>query len=456
MSYGVKVQISNQTYNPVTLKVTLLADSNWESATQNTPLQLNGVRLDPNSSTAAVHVEVANSQAVALFQVDFVRDDGVVITTVADANAAARGRLRKGRLPSYQPGDIQAFQVLEAQYAALDDSGFPNLCVALLPKIDTRTWMSRLRDDLHLFQLTIPGTHDTGADLNIIPGSRCQDLSIAEQLDAGVRFLDVRLSTDYPLQIIHGASQTEKYYRDDCCVPIAEFLKYRGPDETVLLCVGQDSAGNFHRSVLQILENTLDGYFGGKGKDHMVTDEVPGPLGSLRGKVVLLRRYDIDAASKSAGFNQPCVQLKKFESYDGSKTYDWPDNSDTFEDTGGSGNNAVVWQVGGRQPFAIQDYYSLLESKWKNKVALIEKYIDSAATNFVGTWYINFLSCTYDIVTATPREFAEGFNAINAAIYVHMMRTGRGRYGTLPTDFMSKPEGLMDLMINSNQGLLKT
>jgi hypothetical protein len=39
-------------------------------------------------------------------------------------------------------------------------------------------------------------------------------------LVATLRDLDVRLSPIFPLEIIHGGATTEKYYRNDCCVPI--------------------------------------------------------------------------------------------------------------------------------------------------------------------------------------------------------------------------------------------
>ena len=51
--------------------------------------------------------------------------------------------------------------------------------------------MGTVDESLPLWSLTIPGTHDTlarfGGDLAI-----CQSLSLPEQLEAGVRFLDVR------------------------------------------------------------------------------------------------------------------------------------------------------------------------------------------------------------------------------------------------------------------------
>lgn len=52
---------------------------------------------------------------------------------------------------------------------------------------------STLPDSTPLTSLTIPGTHDTMTSACTHPYYRTQALSLTEQLDAGVRFLDIRL-----------------------------------------------------------------------------------------------------------------------------------------------------------------------------------------------------------------------------------------------------------------------
>ncbi|HWW25697.1 MAG TPA: phosphatidylinositol-specific phospholipase C domain-containing protein [Caulobacter sp.] len=458
MSKGYRLQIFNLTPYAVNLKTTLVDVNNWESPTANNPLYFNGVGpLAANSSTIAHHEEINNGQDVAEFYLEFSIVGQGSVTSLVDAEAVVRSGegqgYRKGYLSTFEDGTTRRFRVLEAQYDALPGDSYRNLAVVLMPKADPLTWMSKLRGDALLRDLTIPGTHDTGASINIIEGSRCQDLSIADQLAGGVRFLDLRLDPAYPLQIIHGMSNTKKYFRNDCAVPIAEFLKYKGPDETIVLCVGQEGGPHFHQAVIQILQSTLNGYFGPKGADeHLFTGAVPGNLDSLRGKVVLLRRYDIDQESINAGFDQPMVQLQQFQNQSGTAHYGWPKNSDTFEETG---DNGVFYQPQTGEAFAIQDYFSLPLADWRRKAILIENYMGVASQFWAGTWFFNFLSATQDIVTQTPRAFAEGYQRINATIYTYLVRGGAGRYGTLPTDFVHQPEGLVELMINSNQRLVK-
>jgi hypothetical protein len=64
-------------------------------------------------------------------------------------------------------------------------------------------------------------------------------------------------------------------------------------------------------------------------------------------------------------------------------------------------------------------------------------------------WFLNFLSGSN--AAMLPRGVAEGFYMINAHIFDFIIENGVAPYGTLPMDFMTQPEGLLDLMIASNQ-----
>lgn len=91
-------------------------------------------------------------------------------------------------------------------------------------------WMSRIDDDVALDRLAVPGTHDTMTH-------RCdgytttQSLSLVEQLDCGVRFVDIRLRRDG--SIAHRYSPTG-YDIDNVLGAVADFLKAH-PGETILM-----------------------------------------------------------------------------------------------------------------------------------------------------------------------------------------------------------------------------
>lgn len=67
------------------------------------------------------------------------------------------------------------------------------------------TWMGGIPDEVLLSDITLPGTHDTCARSNV-PFVRTQYLSVAKQMEAGLRFLDLRcrVHDDGQLYMYHG------------------------------------------------------------------------------------------------------------------------------------------------------------------------------------------------------------------------------------------------------------
>ena len=79
-------------------------------------------------------------------------------------------------------------------------------------QIKGQSWMSTLDSSLSLGAIAMPGTHDSGATKDLVlPGTaRCQSLTIAEQLDIGVRYFDIRLRrVDGDLHVYHGEADQE-------------------------------------------------------------------------------------------------------------------------------------------------------------------------------------------------------------------------------------------------------
>jgi 1-phosphatidylinositol phosphodiesterase len=63
----------------------------------------------------------------------------------------------------------------------------------LYPVRDSRSFLSSLPDSALLSSLSLPGTHESLA-MHGWPVSQCQSAALTAQLNAGVRFLDVRLA----------------------------------------------------------------------------------------------------------------------------------------------------------------------------------------------------------------------------------------------------------------------
>ena len=64
--------------------------------------------------------------------------------------------------------------------------------------------MTALRDDLRLSELSIPGTHESMARFGT-DYAECQSMTLADQLQSGIRVLDIRCAVAKPIfQIYHG------------------------------------------------------------------------------------------------------------------------------------------------------------------------------------------------------------------------------------------------------------
>lgn len=58
--------------------------------------------------------------------------------------------------------------------------------------ISGSNWITPLDDDIYVSQLSIPGTHDAATMNCALNSGKCQDLSITQQLEMGIRFFDLR------------------------------------------------------------------------------------------------------------------------------------------------------------------------------------------------------------------------------------------------------------------------
>ena len=152
-------------------------------------------------------------------------------------------------------------------------------------------WMGRLDDSRAIAELSIPGTHDSGALHEPYPGlAQCQKLTIAEQLAAGVRYFDVRCRhVGDQFLIYHGAIDQEQTF-DDVLAAMYQFLDDH-PGETLLVSVKEEAvASNVDRS----FEATFDAYVAQAAPRWDLAPTLP-RLGDARGKLVLVRRFPATA-----------------------------------------------------------------------------------------------------------------------------------------------------------------
>lgn len=147
-------------------------------------------------------------------------------------------------------------------------------------------WLTALPDHRPLTELSLPGTHDTmtatgGAVWWLTrPLSRTQSWSLTEQLDAGVRSLDIRVRGD--LRLVHGWVPL----RGDLAGVLAELDAFLAeqPGETILLRL-RDDDGSSPRLLRAELAPLLDRHGARLWAGGSVADIT---LGELRGKILVL------------------------------------------------------------------------------------------------------------------------------------------------------------------------
>src|ERR1051325_466113 len=98
------------------------------------------------------------------------------------------------------------------------------------------SWMRDVRDEARVLSLSIPGTHNSCSIGGVLGFTKTQDLDLSDQLDAGIRFLDIRLSHYIDnLLVHHDVVHRGKCYAD-VLTACSNFLE-RHPSETILVSI---------------------------------------------------------------------------------------------------------------------------------------------------------------------------------------------------------------------------
>ncbi|MDE1148326.1 MAG: phosphatidylinositol-specific phospholipase C domain-containing protein [Azospirillaceae bacterium] len=301
-------------------------------------------------------------------------------------------------------------------------------------------WMSQLAADRMLHQITIPGTHDSATHELNYP-SKTQNATVPEQLDMGVRYFDLRMDgSTNGLRIIHGGtwgSGNTSYYLGDIAKMFHDFLvKPASSQETLIVQLKYDrwELSNYHAGVLDILRTAFGAEQSRLYLSPIRADNTIPTLAGLRGKLVVLRRYEIDTNEEVA---DACTPVKMFAK--GSLYNAWsanPDNhtwASVFEgakfewpDTGANLND---YRNRHGLSFVIQDAYTDDPAdKVKKVLAFIEAAGKSAGPD---SWYLNFSS------TKDPGASAEIINPQLTQKLDGSPKHPVHGYGTILMDFVT-------------------
>ena len=227
-------------------------------------------------------------------------------------------------------------------------------------------WMSNVDDGITLGQMTIPGTHDSGADLHTSqvnsiasPYVICQDFHMTNQLKLGVRWFDIRLRyvDDGDLAVHHGDYYLHKNFSDVLNWSL-EFLSDH-PSEVVILMIKQEnSSASAHDFGWAVYNEILS-----KGLDHFFLENRVPSLGEARGKIFIVRQFQKPASMDFGIFT------------------DWASNTTgSFTEYGGVG-------------FYVQDHYSLTWVETSTKFYEVQHCIDLATIEaYNHVFHLNFVS----------------------------------------------------------------
>lgn len=305
------------------------------------------------------------------------------------------------------------------------------------------SWMRDIPDDARVTELSIPGTHDTCSVDGLLGFGKTQNLDLLDQLNAGIRFIDIRLSHYRDnLFVHHDVVHMGKCYADilDIC---SDFLTEH-PSEAIFMSVKDEE--RFDSNLGRFAPSEVFGKFRGDRANwavrssafqdvfqartwQQVDDEslfynltipLPGSqaaspaltpqttLGEVRGKIVVLRRF---AGGEHIGFDL---------------TY-WPENRHFRSAT------SLI--------YAVEDRYQAPgeDSKYKFIIAHIEEARRRAPKDL----YITFSSA----VALKARGYAK---FINPRLSDYLAGSPRGRVGIIAMDYFEEPRELVSNVIRTN------
>ncbi len=290
-----------------------------------------------------------------------------------------------------------------------------------LSGVSAKDWMSYISDSTRLSEINIPGTHDSGTRyVDYSTWAQTQNFTIPEQLNKGVRFIDIRLGyrstsgyTDL-LKVVHGtscdcyeSSSGSILYFNKVIGWCHEFLTNH-PDETIIMSVkldGDQKNGPYYFSerVFSYINQNRDWWYLKNGNP---------TLGEVRGKIVLLRRFSTNVSDpkNNAGldinFNCPATRA----------------NSNQWYVTGN------LWSITNIN-YAVQDFYELGKSdKWN----VIKHNLDNNSVRAGSNQYvINFLS---SFTILSPKNISD---YVNPRIQSYSFSNGT-KYGWIIFDHVTE------------------
>ena len=330
-------------------------------------------------------------------------------------------------------------------------------------------WMSSYPDDTKVVHMNIPGAHDAAtwnytrqtqdalknvtelAKLEVPPPEwlRCQEKSISEMLEAGIRAFDLRFDQDVSQEQLvfwHGTallSQTATV--DDVMFAFYEWLDEH-PTEVLFLSWMREGSHVNAAAVQQRIYNALTS---SAARQYIspVRGEL-GTLGEMRGKIILLRRFDLDLLQEIHESTIPGIHLSPKLWQDNAASIKIAYNNDRVN---GDGEGAAY----------IEDYYgpetspsSSLQENIAIKFDAVQSHLDAAASddhpNGFCWGFASGKNVRHD-TAVTPALVARGcedVDGVNRRLLEYFGDKQGKRFGIVMFDFVNDPDELIPLFLS--------
>ncbi|KAK4540337.1 hypothetical protein LTR36_009294 [Oleoguttula mirabilis] len=335
----------------------------------------------------------------------------------------------------------------------------------------TSIWMKSYPDDTPLVQMNIPGTHDAATwnyslatqqalahVVNLVDDTeydpayyRCQNRSMVNMLDAGIRAFDLRYAydvTNTTLTFWHGPGlQSETATVDDVMYGFYHWLDQH-PSEAVFLSFQYEGSTSMYStsdpSVQLMLFNALTSP---AARQYILqTMGSIGTLGQARGKITLLKRFDFDMLPTSYTYALPGLHFSP---------NNWTDNSP---------NITLIYNSTTAATAYIEDYYQPLtpanssyEDNIQWKLNATESHLRMAATTHPDSLFWSFASSTNlaNNLPVTPAMQALGLGnastpggGVNQRLVPFLEGMKGKRLGIVMFDFYETPGDLLPLFLS--------
>ncbi len=248
-------------------------------------------------------------------------------------------------------------------------------------------WITNLRDDVFVHQLSIPGTHDAGTGEGFESSffdsfARTQDVTMQEQWDSGIRAFDLRPTAvqtatgERYLKIYHGIVETKIRF-DEALRLLCKQVK-DNPGEFAIIIMRHETDGE-KSNVGDLWEVLMDSCLNAEEfKGQLVQFRHNLKVGDMRGKVLVL--------SRDKYLNNKHLV--------GGYITNWSHSSDITSQKKGLINCTGIIKT---SPLYVQDFYDCTDGRLATKLTAMETMFQEAAkalsrTTGTRTWAINHAS----------------------------------------------------------------